>query len=186
METTKNEMPLHAKQFFNKLSNYLDTKIYFYGSIQRDDYFPESSDIDADIFTDNESSTISKLQNYLGVKKYDFRKFVYRLNKTKKIVYGRKVKYEDPDNNFFTEISIYNEKDKEYVLIEHQAKMILPIYISYLLIFLKFFYYNLGIVSNDTYTYFKRIIMNYMVDGTDVEFITTEVSKPKKSDTIKN
>jgi predicted nucleotidyltransferase len=70
METTKNKMNPFAEKFFKKLSDYLDTKIYFYGSIQRNDYFPNSSDIDADIFTDNESSIINKLQNFLGVKKY--------------------------------------------------------------------------------------------------------------------
>ena len=53
METTKNEMSPYAKQFFDKLSKYLDNKFYFYGSIQRLDYFPEYSDIDADLFTDN-------------------------------------------------------------------------------------------------------------------------------------
>ena len=41
METTKNKMPPYAKQFFYNLSNYLDTQIYYYGSIQRNDYFPQ-------------------------------------------------------------------------------------------------------------------------------------------------
>ena len=66
METTKNELSPYSKTFFKKLSNYLDTKIYYFGSIQRNDYFPKSSDIDIDIFTDNEKSTILKLQNYLN------------------------------------------------------------------------------------------------------------------------
>ena len=82
METTRNELPPYAKEFFYKLSNYLDTKIYFYGSVQRPDYFPASSDIDVDIFTDNESSTISKLQYFLGVEKFKFKKFLYKLHKT--------------------------------------------------------------------------------------------------------
>ena len=81
METTKNEMPKYAKHFFKKLGDYLDTKIYYYGSIQRLDFFPMASDIDTDIFTDNESSTISQLQSFLGVPKYEFRKVVYRLHK---------------------------------------------------------------------------------------------------------
>ncbi len=179
METTKNEMPPYAKQFFYKLGNYLDTKIYYFGSIQRDDFFPQSSDIDADIFTDNESSTITKLQNFLGVQKYEFKNFIYRLHKTKKIVHGRKVKYDDPVNNFSTEISIYSEKDKNDVLLEHQSKMVLPFYVSYLLIFIKLLYYNLQILPKETYYFFKKIIMNYMVEGQDVEFIITDISKSK-------
>ena len=67
METTKNKLPVFAEHFFKKLGDYLDTKIYYYGSIQRSDYFPDSSDIDVDIFTENENSTITKLQHFLKI-----------------------------------------------------------------------------------------------------------------------
>jgi len=175
METTKNEMPQYAKQFFLKMGYYLDIPIYYFGSIQRDDYFPNSSDIDVDLFTDNESSLISKMQNFLGVKKYKFKRFVYKLHKTHKLVYGHKVKYEDPENNFFTEISIYNEKYKDDVLLEHNSKAILPIYVTVLLIILKFFYYKLQILPEEIYSYFKKIIMNFMVEGEDVEFVNVSL-----------
>ena len=104
MENTKNDMPLYAKIFFDKLGNYLNTKIYYFGSIQRYDYFPKSSDIDVDIFTDNEDQTINYLMNFLGLKKYEFKKFVYKLHETNKLVYGHKVKYKEPHNNFDVEI----------------------------------------------------------------------------------
>jgi hypothetical protein len=174
METTKNEMPPYAKQFFDRLGKYLDTKIYFYGSVQRDDYFPMSSDIDVDIFTDNEYSTISKLQHFLGVKRQEFKKIVYRLHKSNKVVYGKKIKYSDPDNNFETEISIYDEKYKYNVLEEHNSKMILPFYVSTLLIILKSLYYNLAIISKENYYYFKRFLINYIIEGQNVEFIVLD------------
>jgi hypothetical protein len=186
METTKNEMPQYAKEFFFKLGMYLDMPIYYFGSVQRSDYFPTSSDIDVDLFSDNESSIIIKLQNFLGLEKYKFKKFVYKLHKTQKIVYGHKVKYEDPSNNFFTEMSIYNEKYKDDVLLEHNSKAILPFYVTILLIILKFIYYKLQILPEETYSYFKKIIMNYMVEGEDVEFVNVslpeneEVEKTKK------
>ena len=182
METTKNEMDAYSKIFFLKLGNYLDTQIYYFGSIQRDDYFPGKSDIDVDIFTDNIQSIIIKLQNFLDIEKYNFKKFVYKLHKSKKMVYGYKVKYEDPTNNFVTEISIYDEKDKDIVLIEHNSKTILPFYILWFLIILKTFYYKLGILTEELYYYFKKIIMNFMVEGEDVEFVTTDVPEhdPKK------
>jgi len=180
METTRNELSPYAKNFFYKLSTYLDTKIYFYGSVQRCDYFPLSSDIDVDIFTDNESSTITKLQIFLGVEKYKFEKFLYKLHKTNKIVYGKKIKYEDKENNFSTEISIYSENEKTNVLEEHNSKTNLPFYISFMLMFLKYFYYNLGIIPKQIYKYLKRFVMNYMVEGQDVEFITTDVPTHKE------
>lgn len=179
METTKHEMNPYAKQFFNKLGIYLDTQIYYFGSIQRLDYFPDKSDIDVDLFTDNESSIIMKLQSFLNIEKYHFKKFVYKLHKTNKFVDGYKVKYEEPNKNFFTEISIYNEKYKDDVLLEHNYKSILPFYVTFFLIILKLFYYKLQIISEDTYTYFKKIIMNYMVEGEDVEFVTTELPEDK-------
>ena len=76
MENTKNKLLPYESDFFDKLSNYLETPLYFYGSIQRDDYFPGKSDIDVDIFTENMHSTISKMQNFLNVDKNNFIKFV--------------------------------------------------------------------------------------------------------------
>jgi hypothetical protein len=181
METTKNEMSQYGKYFFFKLGKYLDLPIYYFGSVQRYDYFPNSSDIDVDLFTDNESSTILKLQNFLGVERYKFKKFVYKLHKTQKIVYGYKVKYEDHSNNFFTEISIYNEKYKNDVLLEHNSKAILPFHVTCFLIILKFFYYKLQILPEETYSYFKKIIMNYMVEGEDVEFVTVNIPENDKT-----
>jgi hypothetical protein len=182
METTKNEMPEYAKHFFNKLTNYLDTKLYFYGSIQRKDYFPKSSDIDVDLFTDNMNSTISRLQHFLGTQKSEFKKFVYKLHKTNKVVFGYKIKYKNLDKHFSTEISIYDEKYKDAVILEHNSKSILPFYISWLLIILKCFYYNLNIIPKEYYKYFKSIIMNYMVEGRDVEFITIAIPKDESDE----
>jgi hypothetical protein len=180
METTKNKMPPYAKDFFDRLKNYLNTKIYYYGSIQRIDYFPKSSDIDVDIFTDNETSTISKLQNFLGVNRYEFKTLVYRLHKTDKLIRGHKVLYKDKFNNFITEISIYNNKYKDDVLLEHSAKFDLPLYISFLLIVLKFLYYNTPILPKEIYLVLKNIVLDYMVEGKNVEFIITEIPKDKE------
>ena len=182
METTKNNLSPFAEHFFNRLRDYLDTKVYFYGSIQRSDYFPKSSDIDVDIFTDNEHSTISKLQNFLGVNRNDFKKSIYRLHKSNQVVRGFKIKYEDTENDFSTEICIYNEKYKEQILQEHLSKTILPFYISFLLVILKTFYYKFQILPRSVYYFFKKLIMNYMVEGRDTEYILNEI--PKHQDII--
>jgi predicted nucleotidyltransferase len=179
METTKNELPPYASLFFDKLGKYLDTKIYYFGSVQRSDYFPQSSDIDVDIFTDNESSTIAKIQNFLGVNRYEFKKFIYRLHKSNKLVHGYKIKHNDFKNHFKTDMSIYNKKDKKEVILEHTSKFVLPLYISILLIILKYIYYNIGIIPTNTYIYMKNIIIDNMVEGKSSEFVTTEIPKHK-------
>jgi predicted nucleotidyltransferase len=174
METTKNKMSDFAENFFKKLSKYLDTKLYFFGSIQRADYIPESSDIDVDVFTDNENSTIIKVQNFLGIKRSDIKHFTLYTNTSYKMVSGHKLKYEDKKNNFQFELCIFNEKYKDIVLKDHNFKVGLPFYVSFFLIIIKTLYYRLGILPKPIYYYCKKILMNYMIDGKDQDIIISE------------
>jgi predicted nucleotidyltransferase len=179
METTKNKLSSYSNNFFNKLSNYLETPMYFFGSVQRNDYFPNSSDIDVDIFTENEHSTIMKMQNYLQIEKYKFKKFVYRLEKSKQLVHGYKVKYKDTGTDHFlkVEFSIYNEKYKIVVLEEHRRKIQLPFYVSYLLILLKYLYYDFSILPKSIYIDLKKFLMNICIDGKQTEFVVIDVTQ---------
>ena len=119
METTYNNLSNYEEIFFNKLRNYLNTKIYFFGSIQRDDYFPGKSDIDVEIFTTNESSTIIQLQNFLGVERSEIKRLYFLKNN--ELIFCNKVKYEEPENKLFVEICIINEKykNKKLIIIKH-------------------------------------------------------------------
>ena len=98
MEKTKNKLSENQKLFFKNLSKYLNTKLYFYGSIQRFDFFKNKSDIDVCIFTDNMQTTKSKLASFLNISKKKFKKFIYNLHKTNKIVKGEKLEYTDEEN----------------------------------------------------------------------------------------
>ena len=69
MNKIRNDFPPDVKKFFNDLKNYLDTDLYFYGSVNRRDYVHNKSDIDIGIFTDNEYSMMTKIQHFLHVKK---------------------------------------------------------------------------------------------------------------------
>ena len=91
METTKNQLTPYESNFFNKLKIYLDTPLYFYGSIQRDDYKSGYSDIDIDIFTENMNSTIVKLQNFFNSNQY--KKIIIKPQDKKGIINGYKFKY---------------------------------------------------------------------------------------------
>jgi hypothetical protein len=174
METTKNEMPPYAKQFFNKLRNYLDTPLYFYGSIQRDDYFPKSSDIDVDIYSDNINSVAIKLQtflnNILGDNSIEFKNFVKLIN-INQLVKGYKISYVEPENNFTTEFSIYDEKNKETILTTRHKQIFLPFYATWLLIIIKFFYYTLNILPKEWYRYFKDVILHKLIYVNDEDFV---------------
>ena len=168
MNQIRNDFNVDLKKFFIDLKNYLDTELYFYGSVNRSDYIHNKSDIDVAIFTDNEYSVMTKLQHYLHVNRDAFDKIVWKLEGT--IVYGYKIKC-DKHTNSKCEISIYNNKDKQDVLFEHNSKKDLPFYILWLLMIIKFFYYTLQIMSKSFYYKCKRFVMNYMVEGVDTEFV---------------
>ena len=165
METTKNPLPENVKKFFYNLSEYLDTKILYFGSIQRADYVPGKSDIDVDIFTDNEHSLMSKLQHYLHLDKKKFKSFVYIIDSN--TTYGHKVKYDNPDENIQVEFSIYNEKFKDIIIKEHTRKFVLPFYVTWLLCLVKLFYYNIPILSKSFYIDAKKWILNTLY-GSDI------------------
>ena len=173
MEKTKNKIPYKAVIFFNNLSNYLDTKLLFFGSVQRHDYFPGHSDIDVAIFTENTQETVSKIQHYLDIPKTKIKKFVWELQNGK-FTYGYKTMYKDPNGDFSAELSIYNQKFKEEILGEHSYKTDLPIHASFLLFILKLFYYNFNIINDDYFKYFKKKILGNLLGMPDDKFIVLE------------
>lgn len=142
--------------FFKSLSSYIDKPLYFYGSILRNDYFNGKSDIDVVVFTDNDKSTISKLSLFLNVETNQFRNFISKHYSNYKINKGKKVEYQ---NNFVNaEISIISEKDKNTFIELHSHKI--PVYISILLIILKFLYYQLKIIPEADYKIYKHKLLH--------------------------
>jgi predicted nucleotidyltransferase len=171
METIKNKINDNNIQFFEELSEFLDTKLLFFGSVQRADYFPGESDIDVDVFTENENQTIAKLQHFLHAKRSQFKKCVWRLNHNNQVVYGHKIFYKNNEEKIFVEFSIYNEKYKQGVLKEHLLKTNLPFYASWFLILLKFLFYNLKIIDKKTFTYWKKKILSVGIGLPESQFV---------------
>jgi len=158
MESPPNKLTSYEREFFTNLRNYIDKPIYFYGSIQRNDYLPGRSDVDIAIFTDNEISTLILLGNFLNLDKKEFRKSIYNLNN--KIIPGFKGKYKNKSKNMQIEISIYNEKYKNIIIQEHARNYYLPIYISLPLIIIKYLYYDLKIITKNLYKNLKCLLLN--------------------------
>lgn len=174
METTKNNLPPDVKAFFKDLSDYLGTKILFFGSVQRSDYIPGKSDIDVDIFTDNENSTLAKLKGYLGTKREKVKKVVWTITETGKTVYGYKLSYKNEDETLRVEFSVYNDKFQDAVTKEHQKKFVIPFYCTVMLWLLKLLYYQLNIISNDTFRYYKNLALTVCIGYPENEFIILE------------
>lgn len=158
MENT-NKLTPKQTIFLNSLSEYLEIKLFYYGSILRKDYIPGKSDIDIDIFTDNEDSTLTKMQHFLHVKKNEFKRVVWKVRKDNRVTTGYKLAYK---NDFINaEFAIYNEKFKKYILEEHNSKIYLPFYISFVVSFLKILYYELQVLPTSYYKELKRNLFSY-------------------------
>lgn len=187
METTRNKLPQNVKDFFYHLSDYLDTKFLYFGSVQRSDYVPGKSDVDVDVFPENEYSLMIKMQHYLHVSKNDFKKVAWILNGVP--IYGYKLNYENDEKGIKAEFSIYNERFKQIVLEDHNKKQVLPIYITILLYILKFFYYQFPVLDKKTFTVYKRFILNTLFgEDSNTKFLVIDKDhhKNKKKDKDKD
>lgn len=171
MTKTKNKLPDNINNFLNNLSEYLQTPLYFYGSIQRYDYYHGYSDIDIDIFTPNEKSAINTLSNYLQIDKKNFKKIIWQTDK-KRMIYGYKKYYTNESLNLKIEFSIYNEKYKNAVLESHEYKTNLPLFIVILLYLLKFCYYKLQMIDSKMYRKYKNYILTDLINYKNHIFVT--------------
>jgi hypothetical protein len=105
------------------------------------------------------------LSSFLNVDNSKFKRFVSRPNDSTVVMIGYKYMYKDPDDKFSVEFSIYNDKYKEAVLKDHRRKLVLPFYILYPLIILKFIYYKLQILPTDTFRSCKKVLMGVTDDS---------------------
>ena len=175
MNKIRNDFNPDLKNFFINLQNYLDTELYFYGSVNRPDYIHNKSDIDIAIFTDNEYSIMTKLQHYLHVKHDAFDKIVWKLEGT--IVYGYKIKC-DKHTNSKCEIAIYNNDFKEIILKDMRKYNSIPFHIGILLFILKTLHYTFPILSSKTYSAYKRVVFNrIMINKKDTSFVLLKKNK---------
>lgn len=175
MQTTKNTMSDYDREFLDNLSKSLDTNLYFFGSIQRYDYYPKQSDIDIDIFSDNIESTKYKLYSFLSNNSPNnqdvtFKSFILKIKNTH-IINGYKVSYKNIPHKCFLEINLFDTKYKDIVLEEHNFKTFLPLHIIVLFAILKLFHYNLSLISVNNYRYCKEFCLNYLLTGYLDEYI---------------
>ena len=180
MECIKNKLPTKTQDFLNKMKEYLDTKLYFYGSVQRLDFIENNSDIDICIFTDNTQTMIHKLSSYLHIDKKKIQKIFLNIKNNSKnyeIIYCYKVAYKNPKLDLNLEITICNEKYKKNILYHHNKGINLPIYIVSLLFILKVLYYYFNIFPFKYYHKCKTIIIDIGIGRiTNIKEITNKIA----------
>jgi hypothetical protein len=162
------KIPPQVKFFLNQLEEYVNIPLTYFGSIVRPDFVPGKSDIDAALFTDNTTSAIQKLSNYLNVPRSSISPFVI-ITKGKS-VHGNKIKYTYEFGHNKTqplEFLVYDKKYQNHVITENKKRFKLPTYIAVLFYILKFLYYNMHIINGHTYASIKRYLINDMLVGSE-------------------
>ena len=115
------------------------------------------------------------MQNYLNLKREKFKKFVWRLNATNKVVNGYKLMIKQPEHDFVAEFSIFDEKYKEDILFAYNEKKDLPFYATIMLIIIKFFYYTLGLIPKDIYISTKKYILTHVIGKPEDNFVVIDM-----------
>ena len=157
MQSTHQCLSVPIRGFFHRMSEALNLKPYFYGSVQRNDFFPGKSDIDVTFFSGDESMTARQLSVFLGQPLQQLRRVVWDIHGT--IVHGYKAKFDDPSIDLHAEIAIYNTRHMEIVRKKQRAQFQLPFYVSVLIQSIKYLHYTLGIMPKAQYKYWKRTIL---------------------------
>ena len=190
MRVSKNKTNLACNQLLHKISSYLDTELFFYGSVQRNDYIENHSDIDICIFSNNINFTLSKLVNFVSSFNSDYqpdknniiktKHFVYKIQNSDKIIRGKKIKYEDSINDVFLEISIYDDKHKDIILEDKGRKINIFTGLSLLLYIIKCLYYKYNILSE--YIFDTIVAGCGMGTSTSIETTGEEITRTRDGD----
>jgi len=167
MNDIKDRLGDYKYNFFTNLQNYIDSELLFFGSIKRFDFFPNSSDIDIIIIADNVNEMISKVHNYLQLKKTEVKKIYQRFSKNSGgVITGYKIKYNEPTNDCAFDLLIYDEKYREVVTQNINDINNMEPYMVAVLYIVKYVYYRLGLITNSMYLYLKNALFHMYFTGT--------------------
>ena len=151
MDDIKHRLTDFKYNFLSKMKEYLDTDFIFYGSIKRLDYLENNSDIDIAIITDNSSSMLAKIKNYLNIKNGKIKKIYQTFNNNSSLINGYKFTYTDEENNWGFDVVIYDEIYRDIIIKDIYCINNLSVFITIILYILKFLYYKLHLISKTTF-----------------------------------
>jgi predicted nucleotidyltransferase len=167
MDDIKDRLGDYKYNFFTTLQNYIDSELLFFGSIKRFDFFPNSSDIDIIIITDNVDETIKRVRDYLQLNKTEIKKIYQRFsNNSVRLITGYKIKYTDPSNDCTFDLLIYDEKYREAVTQNIDDINNMALYMVAILYIMKYVYYRLKLMTNSMYLYLKNGLFHMYFTGT--------------------
>ncbi len=183
METPKHSLTNQQSKLLSKIRTVLPEKLYFYGSILRDDFLPGISDVDILYFSkENLKKTVDELYRFLlqDTNKTRLQKlhFLYHSTETKKVISGYKIKYTSIDSGVVIEISFYEFPYKEMIIKEQLRKADIPFYVVYSMLILKVLAYRYRILPENLFRWIKdRLFIN--MSGIKNTFLPIEHEEKK-------
>jgi hypothetical protein len=165
MEVPKNKLPEKIEIIIENLKNYINEPIYFFGSINRLDFIPYNSDIDASVFTNNVKNVTLQIEIFFNgmsnSENIEIKDTIVKMQN--KIIRGNKIKYKNKEEGIKIELVVYDIKHKN-ILMEHYIKQSsnVPIIICIVLLIIKYmkmFY----ILPKSVYYTIKNFLFTYVV-----------------------
>lgn len=158
LDDPNNKLNPQERKFFMEMTNYIELPLYFIGSITRYDYFPGNSDIDLEVYSENEISTLFKILHFLNIDKKSVKLIYFTCHKIPMLGYKISYnKYLNGNKNTHFDITIYTMASKQ-ILLPHRIRDInIPIYNEVYLLIIKYIYYHGKMINNKTYSYLKRL-----------------------------
>lgn len=144
--------------FFQRLQSVLGAPLWFYGSIQRADYFPQSSDIDIAVVVDNPRSAIAALQHFLHIDKQDVKHLYQQFHLYKTYIHAYKLKYKQ--HNIAFDLTLYQPADASLLLHNLHDINHLSAWMVSLLYLLKSSHYTLQLCPRSLYQYLKNALFD--------------------------
>tara|TARA_B110000037_G_C16959845_1_gene440467 strand:- start:308 stop:895 length:588 start_codon:yes stop_codon:yes gene_type:complete len=167
------KLPVYTITLLQNLESYLDTSLYFYGSIQRNDYIQNNSDIDIDVFAVNKESMALNAYAFLSMSGIvSESKCIYMLQKDSSVVEGIKLNYKHFTKPIQLELSVYSIQDKESMVHYHASKINIPMYISTPLYVLKYAYYKWHIIPKWMFKACKELLINNSAGKNNAQYVT--------------
>lgn len=164
-----NKLTVIQQNFFKSFRKYIEQPLYFIGSIHRIDYFPGKSDLDIEVFTDNENSLLHKIITFLEIEEFIPRILVFeshdKLISSYKITYNKKL---STDIIKF-DLLIYNIASKSCVIKDKLTDIRQPMIIVLILLIIKFLYYYTYLIDHSFYIWIKE---QFMIINNPVKTIT--------------
>lgn len=153
-----NKLTLQQRNYFTEMSYYIELPLYFIGSIARYDYIPGKSDIDLEVYSENEISTLFKLLHFLNINKNSVKLIYFTCNEISLLGYKLSCKhYFNEIDSLHFDIAIYT-MDSKKILLPHRIRDIkIPMYSSVFLLIVKYMYYHGKIINKPLYSRLKRL-----------------------------